>query len=233
MKLKESNEILQGSGTSFWNVKSTSEDHDQPIAQAKTSVHTQVIGNQKFVPVPTETTPNVVIDINSNEEDRHKTETLADAVRTISPFSLRYFKNKDTDSKFKYCYMSISNENCVYESASPNERSHSFLIAISVQLTAIVKVLLILNATECKYFRIKIQNIRHILFKRAFPSLLEVSMKMCMVVGTNISTFLQFHIFSAPYVFSSSLFDGERNLIFNKSTVQQFIKIFLSLKAYQ
>ena len=33
-------------------------------------------------------------------------------------------------------------------------------------------------------------------------------MKVCMVAVINISTSIQFHIFRAPYVFSSSLFDG-------------------------
>lgn len=90
--MKESSEILQDPSSSFWNVKSTSEDHDQPTAQAKTTVHTQVIGNQKFVPVPTEATPNVVTDINSNEEDRQKTQTLADTVRIITFIYVKIFQ---------------------------------------------------------------------------------------------------------------------------------------------
>ena len=90
--MKESSEILQDPSSSFWNVKSTSEDHDHPIAQAKTTVHTQVIGNQKFVPVPTEATPNVVTDINSNEEDRQKTQTLADTVRIITFIYVKIFQ---------------------------------------------------------------------------------------------------------------------------------------------
>ena len=57
-----------------------------------------------------------------------------------------------------------------------------------------------------------------ILFKRGFTSLLEFSMKVCMVAVINISTSLHFHIVSAPYVFSSSLFDGGRNLIFSKAS---------------